>query len=67
MCALVEEVSDRAEAYLIASPVALSQLADAVDTALSSPGGCACVQLQTLTGESFTLHIVRQLGEEDER
>lgn len=61
------EQSFRAEAYLIASPVALSQLADAVDKALSSPKGYASVELATLQGESFTLHIIRQSGDVDER
>jgi len=43
-----------AEAYLIASPVGLSQLFNAVDKALSIPKGCASVELATRYGESFT-------------
>lgn len=58
--------NSRAEAYLIATPLGLSELFNAVDKALSSPKGCASVELQTPTGENFTLHIVRQLSKEDE-
>jgi len=54
-----------AEAYLIASPVGLSQLFDAVNTALSSPKGCASLELKTSNGEDFTLQIIRHLDEED--
>lgn len=60
MCDCVEEASCSAKAYLIASQFALSQLFNAVDKALSSPGGKASVELTTARGESFTLHIVRQ-------
>lgn len=39
MCNFVEEVSDHSEAYLIAGPVALSHLFNAVDKALIQPQG----------------------------
>lgn len=60
MCDLSEGVSDRAEAYLIATPEGLVEVFNAVDKALSSPKGCASVEFTTPTGESFTLHIVCQ-------
>lgn len=60
MCDFVEQDSCNAEAYLIASPLGLAELFNAVDKALSSPKGCASVELTTPGGESFTLHIVRQ-------
>lgn len=48
------------EAKLIASPAGLSELSDAVETALVSPEGRASVELYSPDGKRFTLHIIRQ-------
>lgn len=58
MCSHIADAGARAEAYLIASPVALSQLAEAVEKVLSSHLGCAAVELSMPSGKDFMLQAI---------
>jgi hypothetical protein len=51
-------------AHLVASPTGLSELSDAVETALASIEGRASVELVTPDGEQFTLHIIRRITDD---
>lgn len=55
MCSHIAEASVRAEAYLIATPQGLVEVFNAVEKALSSPNGCASVELAIPNGESNTI------------
>lgn len=48
-------------AHLVASPTGLAELSEAVETALASIEGRASVELSTPDGETFTLHIIREI------
>lgn len=51
------------EAKLVASPAGLANLSEAVETALASPEGRACVEITTPDGKRFNLHIIRQIAD----
>lgn len=65
MCDRSLETSSQTEVYLVATPQRLVEIFNTVDKTLSSPKGCASIQLTTPSDESFTLHIVRQLDKEN--
>lgn len=55
--------TDKPEAELVASPAGLAKLSGAVETALASPEGRACVEIATPDGKRFTLHVIRQIDD----